>query len=349
MSDTAAVITSWSVVSPFGFGVKSYVDGLVSGDDTARPVGGDGPALPDAQACTVPGLDPAAILDGKGVRHLDRASQLALATLSDLVDHDLDTGERAGLVLGTALGSVQTEMDHMRASLRGRRPHLLDPKTLAGGTMNCPAAQCAIRFGITGPNTTIAGGRAAGLHALDYAGRLLAAGRAGRVIAGAVEEYTPARAWLTHHACSRRMERLGEGGVLFRLEPPGAREPLAHVLAVSGRVALGCDLPGAVAACAQDLLDRTGVAPGDVWAALDTGGSVRERAAVAGLVGPDALTRIPGADGIGDTGAASAAFAVASALGLATRWPEAAGRHVLVMATDPNGAVSGALLRLGGA
>lgn len=349
MNDTTAVITGWSVVSPFGFGAESYLDGLLDNGTTARPVDADGPALPDTLACTVPGLDPAAILDGRGVRHLDRASLLALATLTDLVDHDLDTGERAGLVLGTALGSVQTEMDHMRASLRGRRPHLLDPKTLASGTMNCAAAQCAIRFGITGPNTTIAGGRAAGLHALDYACRLLAAGRADRVLAGAVEEYTPARAWLTHHACSRRLEWLGEGGVVFRLESPGAREPLAHVVAVTGRVAVDRDLPAAAVACAQDLLDRAGVAPGDVWAVPDTGGSLRERAAIAGLVGPDALTRIPGADGIGDTGAASAAFAVVAAVGLASRRPEAAGQHVLVLATDPNGAVSGALLRLGGA
>lgn len=347
MNSTSAVITGWSVVSPFGFGGKSYVDGLLGNGVTARPVETGGSAVPDTLACLVPGLDPATILDGKGVRHLDRASQLALATLSGLVDHDLDTGERAGVVLGTALGSVQTEMEHMRASLRGRRPHLLDPKTLASGTMNCAAAQCAIRFGITGPNTTIAGGRAAGLHALDYACRLLAAGRADRVFAGAIEEYTPARAWLTYHACSRRLEWLGEGGAVFRLEPPGAREPLAHVLAVTGRVAIDRDLPAAAAACAQDLLDRAGVGAGDVWAVADAGGSLRERAAIAGVVGPAALTRIPCADGIGDTGAASAAFAVATAVGLAARWPEAAGRHVLVLATDPNGAVSGALLRMG--
>jgi 3-oxoacyl-[acyl-carrier-protein] synthase II len=348
MNTTSPVITGWSVVSPHGFGIKSYLDGLLGNDTAASPVDDGGPAVPDAFACTVAGLDPAEILDGRGVRHLDRASQLALATLSDLVD-DLDTGQRAGLVLGTALGSVQTEMDHMRSSLRGRRPHLLDPKTLASGTMNCAAAQCAIRFGITGPNTTIAGGRGAGLHALDYACRLLAAGRADRVIAGAVEEYTPARAWLTHHACSRRLEWLGEGAVVFRLEPPGAREPLAHVLAVTGRVAVDHDLPAAVVACAREVLDRAGVGPDEVWAVPDAGSSLRERAAVAGLVGQAAMTRIPGADGIGDTGAASAAFAVATAVGLASRWPEAAGRHVLVMATDHNGAVSGAVLRLGGA
>ncbi|MCP2242205.1 beta-ketoacyl synthase N-terminal-like domain-containing protein [Lentzea aerocolonigenes] len=349
MNDTTAVVTGWSVVSPFGFGAKSYVDGVLGGDIAARPVDAGEVVLPDALACTVRGLDPAAILDGKGIRHLDRASQLALATLSELVEPGLDTGERAGLVLGTALGSVQTEMDHMRASLRARRPHLLDPKTLASGTMNCAAAQCAIRFGITGPNTTVAGGRAAGLHALDYASRLLAAGRADRVIAGAVEEYTPARAWLTHHACSRRLEWLGEGSAMFRLEAPGAREPLAHVLAVTGRVAVDRDLPAAVVACARDVLDRAGVGAAAVWAAIDAGSSLRERAALAGLVGLDALTRVPGAEGIGDTGAASAAFAVATALGLVGRWPEAAGRNVLVMATDPNGAVSGALLRLGGA
>jgi 3-oxoacyl-[acyl-carrier-protein] synthase II len=341
---TPVVITGWTAVSPFGLGRQSFSDGLREGRSTVVEHVVEG--SPDKQACLVPGLDPAKILNGKGIRHLDRGSQLALATLGELVDPETDTGLRAGLVIGTTAGSVQSEMDHIRLSLTMPRPHFLEPKTIASGTMNCATAQCAIRFGITGPNTTLAGGRGAALHALNYAHRLLTLDRADSVIVGAIEEWTTARAWVTHHAGHREGKPLGEGCAAFRVEPAAtAKRPvLAEVLGFGSRVALE---PGDTAAtmteCALGVLKHADVKSWDVWAVLGPVGT--DVGIPDGLFG-NAIADVPDFEVMGDTGAVSAAFAVVAALDVLRSLPDADGKVVLVVASDPGGVVACALLRL---
>jgi 3-oxoacyl-[acyl-carrier-protein] synthase II len=348
MTGAVPVITGWSAVSPFGHGRTAFAAGIRSGRPTAVAIDPDRWSVPDPRACLVPDFDVGKVVGGKGVKHLDRASTLALAAVGELVEPGVDTGHRAGVVLGTTSGSLQTEMDHMRDSLVKAKPHFLDPKTLAGGSMNCAAAQCAIRYGITGPNTTVAGGRSAALYALGYSCRLLAADRADSVIVGAVEEYSAARSWLAHHGRSQE-PLLGEGAAFFRVESGGAdRAPLAEVLAVETRVCLGDTAYPVLVDCVRALLHRGSVRARDVWAVVLTTTSGPEREAMADLFAPDVLARIPDARQIGDTGAASSAFAIASALSVAERVPEAAGRPVVIMSTDPNGAVAGVLLRMAG-
>ncbi|GLZ29098.1 hypothetical protein Lesp02_12880 [Lentzea sp. NBRC 105346] len=339
-----AVITGWSAVSAYGFGRHAFTEGVVSGRATAAPAM---EGAPDTHVCWVPDLDPKNILDGKGIRHLDRASQLALATFSELVEPGVDTGERAGVVLGTTAGSHQVELDQIRDTHRNARPHHLAPKQVASGTMNCAAAQCAIRFGIHGPNTTVAGGRGAALHALGYARRLLAMDRADSVIVGAVEEATFARAWFTHAAGTRPGQWLGEGGAAFRVEPSGTSRPvLAEVLGIGTRLALNVreghlpkpqvgegGLHDTLATCVREVLARAEVSPSSVHA----------------VVGPEPeglfkdLADVPDLSFMGDTGSVSSAYAIVTALGV-LRLP---GEVVLVTSADPDGAVACALLRLG--
>ena len=113
MSDVAAVITGWSGVSPYGFGGKTYLDGLVTGDDTARPVDIDGRELPDTLACVVPGLDPAAIFVNRvvfrlmdtrpGYRKLYPISALGVPRGNPVVTPDL-------LMLKVAEGTPRVEL-----------------------------------------------------------------------------------------------------------------------------------------------------------------------------------------------------------------------------------------------
>lgn len=340
---TPVVITGWTAVSPFGLGRQAFSDGLSEGRSTA--VTYDAEDSPDTHACRVPDLDPAKILNGKGIRHLDRASQLALATLGELVDPEIDTGDRGGLVIGTTAGSVQSEMDHIRLSLTMPRPYFIEPKTVASGTMNCATAQCAIRFGITGPNTTLAGGRGAAIHALGYARRLLTMDRADSVIVGAVEEWTSVRAWVTHHAGYRSGTPLGEGCAAFRVEHAGTNRPvLAEVLGLDTRVSPNDgETAASLTECALGVLELAGVKSWDVWAVLGPFGT--DQTVPEGLFS-GASAEVPDFGVIGDTGAVSSAFAVVTALGVLRARPDSAGKVVLVMSSDPDGVVACALLRL---
>ena len=273
------------------------------------------------------------MLGRKGTKGMDRVTGLAVAAVGPLA-----AGYDTALVLGTS-GSVRS----MMAFTRSERPFAVDPAVIPSVVMNCAAGQCAIWNGLTGPNATIAGGRAAGLRGLSYARRLLRAGRARAVLCGAAEEYSAERSWLAYYGAvaggpgqygavaggpgqygavaggpgqygmvaggpGHYGTALGEGAAMLRLEPSGAPGALATVLAVEERVAGG----STTVRCA---INRVGVAAGQVWAV------------------------------IADSGAATGVFGMAA---LALAAGESGPRIAVVCCADPAGAVAAAVPRLNG-
>jgi 3-oxoacyl-[acyl-carrier-protein] synthase II len=330
-------LTAWSALSAYGHGSEPFRAGI----RTRTPPFGATSSIP------VPDFDPREVLGRKGTRTMDRVTGLAVATVGRLV-RDEDRGARTALVLGTTTGSAQSIMDLTRASLTGDRPFDIEPATIPNSVMNCAAAQCAIRHRLEGPNATLACGHTSGLFALGYARRLLMTGRADAAILGAAEEYSPARAWLAQ--LSRRPASdavlLGEGAAALRLTLDQTEPALASVLAVdSGYAAAETSAGGAVHDVVRRALERAGIEdPCEVWAALPSGLSPAERSALLDLFGTETVDRLPApGDLLGDTGAATAAFQLATALAAA---PEAPGHIVVLSCTDPDGTVAAAVLRL---
>ncbi|MBW8487051.1 beta-ketoacyl synthase N-terminal-like domain-containing protein [Actinomadura parmotrematis] len=320
-------ITAWTALSPYGTGGGPFAEAVRAGRPAAAAA--DPADVPDTEVCLVPGFDPRAALGRRGTRAMDRVTGLAVAAVGALVA-DRPAGPGTALVLGTTGGSAQSMTDFTAASLTGERPFDVAPAAVPGAVMNCAAGQCALRHGLTGPNITIAGGRASGLLGLAHARRLLLAGRAAAVLCGAAEEYSPARSWLEHHGRDGAPARLGEGAAVLRLERAGTPGALARVLAVASGV------DAALADVARRALDRARVAPAGVWAATPglEGAGVPARAAA----------RMPDARGlIGDTGAVAAVFQIAAALAALA---DAAGRVAVVAGADPAGQVSAAVLRM---
>ncbi|WP_262699240.1 MULTISPECIES: beta-ketoacyl synthase N-terminal-like domain-containing protein [Streptomyces] len=362
------VITAWSAVSPFGIGRAAFTEGIRERRPAAAGLDDERWQAAGDCACLVPDFDLRTVLGKKGVRSMDRVTGLAVTTVARLLDDAprnrwVATGEDAALVLGTTTGSVQSQMDFTRDSLTGEKPYLVDPARFPNAVMNCAAGQSAIWHQLKGPNTTIAGGHAAGLYALNYARRLLTFGRARTVLCGAVEEFSHARSWLERHAHRPGTEGPaqlpGEGCGLLLVEQhgPGARDDveqpvLAEILAVEMGIALDGGVRPALAACLRRALDRAGVRPEEIWAVSTSEApgpsGEQERAAVAEAAEGADPVHLTQAALIGDTGAAAAAFQIAGVLVHAESTPEAAGRVALVTSVDRDGAVGCALLRLAG-
>ncbi len=358
----APVISAWTAISPFGHDRASFADGVrtrtspMSTLDAQRWARG-----PSETAATVPGFEPREYLGTKGTRAMNRVSGLAVAAakhlLADIGVEPGDERDDIGFVLGTTTGSVQSMMDLTRASLTGDKPDHVEPAAVPGCVMNCAAGQAAIWHGLKGPNATIAAGRTTGPHALNYARRLLRTGRATRVLCGAAEEYSPARAWVEHH---RRGGDdpvvIGEGCAMFLLEPADLRPPGRRVLGslegFESRVCLDGDLAGTVTVAVRALLASAGIAPEQVWAATgsgftDSGGRPVETVALRALFGDAAVDRVPSADLLGDTASASAMFQLAAVLSVAESAERAGADHTVVTTCDDDGAVACTLLRLG--
>lgn len=334
-------ITAWSAVSPYGMDTGSFATAVRARRPAMRWADPAGP--PGTAASLVPGFDQRDVLGRRGTKGMDRVTGLAITAVGAIGTSTHD-GRDTALVLGTTGGSVRSAMNLTRASLTAERPYDVDPATIPSVVMNCAAGHCAIWHGITGPNTTIAGGRAAGLLGLAYARRLLRAGRARTVLCGAAEEYSAERSWLTRHERHERHEVqvIGEGAAMLRLESSHARagNPLATVLAV------GSAVNGGATACRyviNGVLERAGVTQGEVWAVI--AGSRAERAALEPEF-DEAMSRVPlVADLAGDTGAVSAVFGIAAALAVA----DEPARFAVVTAADPSGTTAAAVLRVNAA
>ncbi|MEU2571966.1 beta-ketoacyl synthase N-terminal-like domain-containing protein [Streptomyces anulatus] len=354
------VITAWSAVSPFGIGRSAFAEGMHEGGETAVPIDPEQWKVPDERARLVPGFSPREVLGRKGTRSMDRVTGLAVSAVGALLDDAernrlVATGERGAIVLGTTTGSAQSMMDFTRDSLTGEQPYFVDPAQMPNTVMNCAAGQCAIWHRIQGPNATIAGGRLAGLLALNYARRLLGADRAKAVLCGSAEEYSNERAWLEWHTrgAEEHPGLLGEGAGMLLLEPAEDVEDahvLAEVLAVESGVFGDGGLPEVLDACLRRAMDRAGVDPSQVWVAspCSAGDSLgeQERAVLIGMFGAGALEPLANTALFGEASAASVSLQIASVLALAERRTDVAGRVAVITAVERDGGAGCALLRL---
>lgn len=337
-------VTAWSAMSPLGHGPAAFTEGLRSG--TAAP-------QEDMAACLVPDFDVRTSLTGKGVRAMNRATGLAVTTAGDLLGRlpELPEGsEQTAVVLGTTTGSVASMMGLTRASLTGERPDHIEPASVPYCVMNCSAGQVAIWHQIKGPNATIAAGRNTGAHALNYARRLLVTGRAGRVLCGAVEEFSADRALLELVARDGAPARvpLGEGCAMVALEPLGSvtargDSPLATIMGFGFALGSTHDVHGTTERAIKGLLDTAGVEQGSVRTAVSASADPAQDAVLLDWFGAAATERLRLSRQLGDTASAAGLFALLGILALAGSDEDPS--PALFASSDDDGAVSCVLVR----
>lgn len=338
------IISAWSALSPFGHGRDAFSDGVRRG--IPAPMVSTKDDWADADARVVPDFDIVEQLGRKGTSSMDRASALAIATMRGLQRDEAGSNLPApttGVVLGTTSGSARTQFEFTRGSLTRRKPYFVNPAQMPFSLMNSAAAQCAMWYGLTGPNSTLAG--VSGPTVLRYASRLLRTGRANGVFAGAVEEHSGARELLSHG------QTLGEGCVLFFLQSVsmGNRGALAEVVATDTRFRDGAPRRALAESLRHVMAGFTG---DEVWGlALSATApelSEVEDDAAGEVLGREVGTVVRPGQLMGDTGAASGVFGLAALLAHAETDPGARGRLAVGTSVDRDGTAGCVVLRLSG-
>lgn len=307
-------------------------------------------AMPAPNGHALTDFDVRAHLGRKGTSFYDRATALAvtaygMALREAGIEVDDESRSRIGVVLGTTLGSFKSTSDFSMETLVQPKPYLVNPVLFPNTVMNCAAGQAAIRYGLRGVNATITGGPMAFLNALRYACNAINQDYADTMLVGAVEEFTPHRAWMA--ALSPPASVLaGEAVAVFSLSAV-RRAPVAEILAVATGFASGGESGAALAGCVRRALRQADVdgkeislhATGEHAATDETeSGPVRE------VLGHEPR-RLSVARYFGDCGAATGAVALATVLELHEADAGNDGRLTLLTARTADGAAGAAIVR----
>ena len=187
------VVTGLGPVTPIGIGKDLFWPALVAGKSGVRNV----EELVDLEGidvkigAPVDPFDPAAYIDGKKVRRLDRSTQLALAAAQLAIeDAGIDLrkcdAERFGVVAGTGIGGMETFAENY-TTLIERGPRRVSPFFVPRMMPNAICGEISIEHGLKGPNFGVVSACASGAHAIALAAKLIQMGDLDCAIAGGAE------------------------------------------------------------------------------------------------------------------------------------------------------------------
>jgi 3-oxoacyl-[acyl-carrier-protein] synthase II len=243
----AVVITGIGLVTPAGADLTTFWNNVSGGHSAVRTISAFDPSPFSTRiAAEVLGFDPLLYLDRKEARHMDRFAQFAVAAASlALADAGLDplpsslAAERVAVWIGSGTGGLATIEKQVGVMAAGG-PRRVSPFSVPMLIANMGAGHVAIRWGLRGRCGGPVTACATGTNAVGDALRLIQAGEADVVLAGASEAaitpfgiaaFCSAGAMSTRnddpeHAC-RPFDRgrdgfvMGEGGVVLVLEKAG--------------------------------------------------------------------------------------------------------------------------------
>jgi len=191
-SPRRVVITGIGAVTPIGIGVEGLWTGLQRGASAVRGITRFDPEpFRTRIAAQVDDFHASDHIEERKARRIDRFGQFTVAaSRMALEDAELDLAkedrERAGVMMGTALGGVgMAESQHARYVEGGIRA--VDPALALMVFAGAASCNVAIEFGVSGPNSTNGMSCASGTIAIGDGFRAIRRGDADIMLAGGAE------------------------------------------------------------------------------------------------------------------------------------------------------------------
>ena len=185
------VITGMGAVSPLGNSVAEFWAGTRAG---ANGIGEftriDSSDFTCRVAGQLKGFDPQSVIEKRELRRMDGFTVYAVYAAQEAVDDSGILGtvdpHRIGSVIGNGIGGFQTLQDNF-TKLAERGPKGVHPLFIPTVISNIAPASIAIRFGVKGPNYSVATACASGTDALGGALRWIRSGEVDAMISGGTE------------------------------------------------------------------------------------------------------------------------------------------------------------------
>ncbi|MBQ7413167.1 MAG: beta-ketoacyl-ACP synthase II [Alphaproteobacteria bacterium] len=193
------VITGLGLLTPLGHGIRTNWDKLTAGISGISAIKAfDTTDYPAKIAGQIPfgtadgEFNPDTVLSPKEQRHVDPFILYGLTagidaiTDSGFIPRDEADSERAGVLMGSGIGGLQTIAGGVE-TIRTSGPRRLSPFFIPSALINLMGGQLAIKYHLKGPNTSVSTACATGTHAIGDAARIIQNDEADVMIAGGAE------------------------------------------------------------------------------------------------------------------------------------------------------------------
>lgn len=183
------VVTGVGIISPIAIGVEEYRR-LLDGFGTESRVFKSS-ELQNLVAKLLIKEIPS--ISERNLRQMDNISRYAvlaakLAMTDGCSGFSQMQSERAGVVLGTAFGSLESDMLYHEKLMQVNNPSHVNSLVFRNTTSNVAASQVSIAFGLKGVNATFTSGIVSGSNAVAYSYDLLRGRRANLILSGGIEK-----------------------------------------------------------------------------------------------------------------------------------------------------------------
>lgn len=186
------VITGAGVVSSLGFGVEQVWNAVKEGKCGISTVERfDISNYPTKIAAEIKNFEPTDFIDKKEAKRMDKYTQYALAATKMAVETsniDLESidKDRAGVIVGSGIGGIETFEDQCRTLLE-KGPGRVSPFFIPMMIANMASGRIAIEYGFAGFNECVVTACATGNNAIGDAFKVIQRGDADLMVTGGAE------------------------------------------------------------------------------------------------------------------------------------------------------------------
>jgi 3-oxoacyl-[acyl-carrier-protein] synthase II len=188
------VITGIGTINSLGHNVQEYFDNLVAGKSGAGWITRfDASLFKTRFACEIKDYDPEKFgLDKRDVRRNDPFTQYAfIATDEAIKDSGLDLDaidkNKAGVVVGSGIGGIETLVKEMKAFYEGGQVPRFSPFLVPMMIPDIASGMISMKYGFRGPNYATVSACSTSNHAMSDAFTLIRMGKADIIITGGSE------------------------------------------------------------------------------------------------------------------------------------------------------------------
>ena len=194
MARKRVVVTGLGMLSPVGSNVTSSWKKIIEGSSGVKVIDKFDTSDFETKFAATVDINPEDYLDKKETRRTDHFIQFGLIASKECLDDskidleniDLD---RFGVSIGSGIGGLGTIEDN-KTLLSKRGPKKISPFFVPGAISNMVSGYASLKFGLRGPNISIASACSSASHSIGYSFRSIVHGDADLMLTGGSEMAT---------------------------------------------------------------------------------------------------------------------------------------------------------------